>query len=367
MKRILFVALAATLLAAGCQKTEIINPKAGDAMTFSTGMSKLTKGSDADNPGDTNLQEQSFKVWAYCAYADANNKVSLGDVYDNMTAIDVTYAAGADGEDGTWGTTTDYYWPGTDKSLDFFAVSTGHVWDATQGLTATISNPGTTTNRTLVLNGYSVDADDPNDDLMVAEFVRQHQGMNGKEVSVHFKHSLAKVQFNFLTNATDENVVVNSLTVEGLKTAGTLTASESDQANIDVTTGRNTITLGWEVSDSDTGSTFTDDYDGALTLTSTSTAFATWLVLPQNIANKTVSINYTIGQGDKARNFDQIFALTRAAETDDNGNVVEGKEAFGSWDINQVVIYTINLSPNKIKFDPSVHDWATAKELEDQN
>ena len=38
MKRIFFVALAATLLAASCQKTEIINPAGGNVMTFSTNM-----------------------------------------------------------------------------------------------------------------------------------------------------------------------------------------------------------------------------------------------------------------------------------------------------------------------------------------
>lgn len=74
MKRILFVALSATLLAAGCQKTEIINPVNSNVMTFSTNMSKLTKAGqqDAEKTGEVNLQEQNFRVWAYCAYEDQN-------------------------------------------------------------------------------------------------------------------------------------------------------------------------------------------------------------------------------------------------------------------------------------------------------
>ena len=36
MKKFFFVALAATLLAAGCQKTEVINPVGGRSMSFTT-------------------------------------------------------------------------------------------------------------------------------------------------------------------------------------------------------------------------------------------------------------------------------------------------------------------------------------------
>ena len=43
MKKIFFVALAATLLAASCQKTEVINPVGGPVMSFNTGMGKITK------------------------------------------------------------------------------------------------------------------------------------------------------------------------------------------------------------------------------------------------------------------------------------------------------------------------------------
>ena len=43
MKKILFLAASAILLAAGCQKTEVLNQAIGDPMTFSTGMGKLTK------------------------------------------------------------------------------------------------------------------------------------------------------------------------------------------------------------------------------------------------------------------------------------------------------------------------------------
>jgi amino acid transporter len=56
MKKIFYVALSATLLAAGCQKTEVLNPVGEPTMTFTTGMGKLTKAvgtADAEAAGLT--------------------------------------------------------------------------------------------------------------------------------------------------------------------------------------------------------------------------------------------------------------------------------------------------------------------------
>ena len=374
MKKILFVAISATLLAAGCQKTEIINQVPGEALTFSTHMGKLTKASDAESTGEVNLYEQDFKVWAFKAYADAVNGDKLGQVYDNMTAIDVTSTDGVE-----WGTELDYYWPGVEKELDFFAVSTGATWAAPEatdengatipavaGISVDIEGEGEAAgSRKLTVNDYVVNHDYPNDDLMVAEFVRQHQGMNEKNVKLHFKHALAKVQFKFLTTAPAEDVVnVNSLAVAGLKTSGTLAVSETATGYED-NTGRVEVELEWTPEDAT--AEFTDDKDGAITLTAEAAEFATWLVLPQDITGKTVAINYTIN----GRTFDQVFALTREAVTevtDDAGNVTTpGKAAFTSWDINQVVTYTINLTPNRITFKPSVEDWAEETPQTDVN
>lgn len=372
MKKILFVATAATLLAAGCQKTEVINPVSptGEpAMSFSTGMSKLTKAPDAENGGELNLQEQNFKVWAFCAYEDAINSVEYGNVYDGISAIDVTY--NKEGEmAGKWTTGTEYYWPGTAKSLDFFAVSTSNTWEVkdgatvtTEGHSAVITNPGIQTIgadvRSLTLNNYVVDNTDPNDDLMVAEFVRQDQSMNDKNVKLHFKHALAKVQFKFLTNATATDVVsVNSLKVTGLKTTGNLTVTETaENYGTDDNTGRVKVALAWTPDDAVTAE-FTDDNGGSLQLTGEAQEYATWLVLPQNISAKTVEINYTIN----SRTFDQTFALTRGEDT-----TTDNEDDFVEWGINQVITYTVNLSPNKITFTPSVEDWAAETPQTDVN
>ncbi len=88
MKKIFFVAISVTLLAAGCQKTEIINHVGGDVMSFSTGMGKLTKAdgtaADADKNGMANLKAQDFRVWASYVEADAQTGAAANTFYDGM-------------------------------------------------------------------------------------------------------------------------------------------------------------------------------------------------------------------------------------------------------------------------------------------
>ena len=103
MKKIFFVAIAATLLAAGCQKTEVINQYVGDSMTFSAGMGKLTKVDDPALTDTPELQQQGFKTWVYAAYADPVNGIAVGNVHDKMSGIDVTYKGGA------WCTSEEYF------------------------------------------------------------------------------------------------------------------------------------------------------------------------------------------------------------------------------------------------------------------
>ena len=367
MKKILFLAISATLLAAGCQKTEVLN-RLGDSMTFTTEMSKLTKADsdldlpDAEGTGVGNLQAQNFKVWAYAAYNDSNNGITAGAVYDGMSALDVTY-------DTSWSTEKEYYWPGTDKSLDFFAVST-EKWSVATAPEVVISGQGQTdlSTRKLEYQNYSVDSADPNDDLMVAEFVRQDQSQNSKKVNLHFKHALAKVTFKFKTLPDDEDpatpepptVIVKSLIVKGLKTTGTLTVTPATtQSQADETTTadltRTPVKLAWNTESSATDD-FSDDYstsyhfpegtentdndDDAMLLTSTAQPFTTWLVMPQTIASKQVEVKYVINK----REFTTIFDLTN-----------EG--AVPEWAINQAITYTVTLAPNVISFNPTVEDW----------
>ena len=390
MKRIFFVALGATLLAAGCQKTEIINPVGGNVMTFSTNMSKLTKAGqqDAEKTGEVNLQEQNFRVWAYGAYEDQNTTATeLNNIYDGIENLDVTYTP-ANGEiPAAWGTAKEYFWPGVGKELKFFAVSDG------KASTASNVTIGTDIN-SLTVADFEVTPGAYNTDLMVADFVKQHQG--DKVVDLKFHHALSKVQFVFKTVATgDATVYVQDLVVRDLETKGTLNVApkpaetpENGEENGTQTQadGETTTYVGevtpvkftwalptsstslanfeddWTTAVADTDTDFPANIDGvaatetdkvAMKVTATGTdsqVFTTWLMLPQSIVGKKVEITYLINE----RKFTSIFPLETTS--------------LKAWEDNQYVKYTITLAPNVISFNPSVEEWKTpADNVEYQN
>lgn len=392
MKKVLLVALVATLIAVGCEKTEIINPQPEHGLTFSTNIGKLTKASDADNPGITNLQEQNFRVWAYAEYEDDNTTATEQyNIYDGIENLAVTYKAGTDGATGTWGTEKQYFWPGVDKSLTFFAVSAGKVLDSdndeflgTSGVKAdslTITKNENT--NSMVITNFNVKDQHYNRDLMVADGVTQHQG--DKVVDLKFHHTLSKVEFLFKTNKVENttdviNVWVQKVEVKDLATQGKLTATmtagtPSGEGTYQGT--QNKAEFNWALTDGKTAS-FTDDYvtayeeedfptkiDGkvvtpedkiAMKITSAGTPedpaqnFTTWLMLPQDITGKLVEITYLINE----RQFTSIFPLSTST--------------FTKWGVNQHIRYIVNLSPNLISFDATVDDWTTpSTDVEHQN
>ena len=100
MKKIFFLAISATLLAAGCQKTEIINqvnPVGEPSMAFAADMGKLTKA--AESTGMDNLKTQDFKLWAYYAQDDPSRGATVNQPYDGMVD-ELVFDTG-----DVWGTT----------------------------------------------------------------------------------------------------------------------------------------------------------------------------------------------------------------------------------------------------------------------
>lgn len=285
MKKILFAAFAASLLAAGCQKTEVYQPaNSGEKMTFSTEMKKITKadgdgttdeteepdnqgtttpttptGPYPDATGDHNLQAQGFNIWAYADYTEAStaNNVDSKGIFDGMENWYV-------GHNGTWSPNKEFYWPGKGKKLHFFAISGSKKNTPEQGsanlkpanYSVTIT-PCFTENTALNKTDktapemeitYTI-PDSADDDLMVADFVTQDQDSkknstaSSGRVDLNFHHTLSKVQFVFKTIASGPAVYVQKLTVTGLNNSGTLLvkaksngASTADETNVPVIT-----------------------------------------------------------------------------------------------------------------------------------
>lgn len=377
MKKILFAAFAATLLTAGCQKTEVILPEGpteGSLMSFSTEMSKLTKSSDledkadADADGMYNLRAQEFKVWAYCDYDDTNTDyIELDQIYDGMAGLDINYDRPADHKDtnedkGTWAPEKEYYWPSAGKHLRFFAVS--GVSTNNVAIELHRSDDKTTASPKLKINSYTVSNEDPNTDLMVADFIRKDKSVD-KRVTFNFRHALSKVQFQFKTEGSEADVYIQSLSVAGVKTVANLEVTENTES------GKESKPMIFTWGSPDNPLSFTDDCDvtnsgisaidienldgqadddTAIKLTNQAQEFATWLVIPQDIVTKDtngaitegykVEVIYVIG----TRQFKAVFPLYT--------------DTLERWAENQYTKYVVTITPNKISFNASSTDWA---------
>ena len=409
MKKIFSIALAATLLAAGCQKTEVIGTSTtGSKMTFSTEMKKITKagelptGPKANAIGDTNLHEQGFQVWAYADFDISNvenvDKTPSSNtylIYDGMAGMQLKYNK----ETQRWNTpdNKEYYWPGTDKELKFFAVSSNQVMTTT-GTDAKLAIDHGIGNNTdgpkITITDFQLGNNKADEDLMVADFRKQHQGQNERVVKLNFHHTLSKVEFKFRTSKINDvlpNVFVQNILVEDLYNKGTLevTPKEDDEENGNVSTyatdanDNATVTpvdLDWtklageadfsytwhsettdenfpsaeEIEYAETGTQYSKN---ALKLTESAEEFVTWLMIPNisettpnYLADKYVTITYVINK----RQFKAKFSL--AGQKTVNGENTTYQ--LPNWDINQYITYTITLAPNLITFNASSTDWS---------
>ena len=376
MKKIFFVAIAATLLAAGCQKTEVlnqVNPVDGSAMTFAPGMGKLTKA--ATNPSDAGLatlKEQGFHLWAYYVEKD-DSRVGAepNTIYDGMKNIAVTF-------ESEWSTNPIHFWPGKNKALKFFAVSADE--EISKGFYGTDDNPNiipdvTETSQNyggLTITSFTVKPEDPSSDLMVADYLEQDQDDDLK-VALNFRHALSKVEFWFKNEKApakeDETldpktqVWVQHVEVKEVANVGSLTVAKEPNTETGTrfswtTSGNaNFIAQYSEVQSEDdilkdSDYTSTNDADNYATVDKNSfklphdyTKYATWLVIPQNLTanNKTLQVEIVYVIGD--RQFVSKFPLAT--------------KTVNAWDPNQYIKYNINLSPNIIGFNPTVEEWVT--------
>jgi hypothetical protein len=221
---------------------------------------------------------------------------------------------------------------------------------------------------------------------------------------LNFRHTLSKVEFLFKTKtpAADEaplRVLVQSVVVEDLNNTGTLkvtsaypdterpgedeveadavvypvsfdwgttsgevdfsddyastyyawTWGEGESASneieliggekVKITTTENEGTKTNTVTDKD-GNEVTNFDQTALLLDDEAEVFTTWLMMPQSVEGKKVTVTYIIN----SRQFSSVFALDK--------NLTDKK-----WAVNQHIKYTVTLTPNVISFNPSVEEW----------
>ena len=406
MKKIFSIALVAILMTSGCQKTEIIAPSKGEAIIFSTEIQKITKSDavsdatqeeeDDEEPEETynkdkSLQDQGFYIWTYANFIpDDVSNVDEDKIYDDMDGLKFHYSG------GSWDLTPskEYYWPGTGKELKFFAISSKDT-QMKRGESGKVTinhgipsetGAGENVGPSITIANFEV-GPTASEDLMVADFLTQHQGE--RVVNLNFRHALSKIEFKFKTtpvNGQTSRVLVQAVEVANLNKKGTLTVTPKQSTSSSQNPIVNEVNFSWTSNTPDlftatsdksvpdfpsfTPVSNTPDYGTkALELASTEKTFVTWMMLPDtDLTDNMVTITYIIN----SRQFKAQFLLagkkTVTEQTNEDGET-EKVETYqiSSWVPNQYVTYTIDLSPNMITFDASSQEWAPHTDITDQN
>lgn len=238
MKKILYSAAIAAIMMTSCQKTDVLNV-VGDLVEFGTEVGKLTKAGEGEdqtgtvtNPYDAEkfatLKEQGFKVWVVSDFT--SDPHVAGEIYNSMNGLDVEY-------DTAWKYANGgkYMWPQAGQFLHFYTISSNDsTWltkikDQNMFLPAAASTSTSVTEVTMP--DYTVDPA-ANDDIMVANHIRQDKTI--KHVDPVFRHTMTKVEFNFVKGiptangaSTATTVILKGLETSALKDKGTLKVTYS--------------------------------------------------------------------------------------------------------------------------------------------
>lgn len=335
--KVILFAGAAVLALAACSKNEVVETN-DHAIGFSNYIPKTVTGrADATFVNGNDLVSgQEFVVYGYNQKA-ADFSTTLNPTF--MPGVQVTYKGGNTLEtagNNTYSPTR--YWPKDESNnkLAFYAyypVSSYIQPTVTEGLGKYV---------------VTVDTDpSKNVDFLVADLVKDqvYSSTNGT-VMLNFRHQLAKVQFLVNTNVTDENtkVTLKSLTVQKVKTTGTLTPAYGEY-----------FSTAWS------GQATPKDFpvyssDMSLDATAVIKDIAhTYLMVPQTLGDEVVAtVVYTYQTGN-----DEAVTNTVNVELND---IVSGDAAITSWEKNNYIVYTFTIGLQPIKFAATVSAWDAEKD-----
>lgn len=302
MKRFFILASAAIVALASCAKTEVVYKDAPEEIGFKAVTGVMTKAEQVTNLiGD---------MGAYAFVHDGNTPYFSNVKFTN--------------NGGFW--TGNQYWPFADK-LDFVVYS---PWANTTNYDANILT-------VIADNSSTTSIDDQTDYLYGANYFDNSGagfGNTTPSVSTPLRHALAKVTLHF----TGANVTVKSVTLKAPCLSGTYVVDYSDATPIaDWTTATTAADVVLSaISDAPLAPAVEDD---PLTIENEAAAAkiaeASIMVVPADDSN--IIISYQIDGSDTP--------LSTTIELN------------GTWGVGVHYIYNITISPNEIKFSPSVNSW----------
>lgn len=331
MKRFFFLAVAATMAFAACNKTEVVYPEGPQEISF-TAVSKVATKAPVD--GTTFSTGDNMDVVAY---------LSEGGTSAGTYFTETTFA-----KNGTnW--TGGKYWPLTPSTLNFLAVT-----NTGGGVTGHVANEFTTTaSAQSVASALTGNDDVSQTDLMFAAGHGNNTLGNYPVVSMVFKHALSWITFKVKngTTAGGPTITVNSITLNDVAANGTLTVTNPKYAATAAATGAEectteNLTASWTPGSTTTLKVLKSDsaYADALELTNGFVEFGKGvLVVPGNQTSFT--INYTVTDGGNSNTFNYTHTITGSPQP--------------TWDMAKKYTYNVTITLNEIQITPSITDWTT--------
>lgn len=329
MKRFFFLAVAATIAFAACNKTEVVYPDGPQEISF-TAVSKVA--TKAPVAGIGFLADDNMDVVAYLS----EGGTSAGTYFSKTTFS----------KNGTkW--TGGKYWPLTSSTLNFLAVT-----NKGGGVEGHVANEFTTTASAQSVASVLTGNDDVSQtDLMFAAGHGNNTPGNYPVISMTFKHALAWINFKVKNGtAGGPTITVNSITVNDVAANGTLTVTNPNYAALNTATGTGVcttenLTASWAPGSTTTLKVLKSDaaYADALTLTNAFAEFGNGvLVVPGDQSSFT--INYTVTYGGNSNTFDYTHTITGSPKP--------------TWDMAKKYTYNVTISLNEIQIDPEVDIWS---------
>lgn len=244
MKKILLVAMAATMFAACTQNEELENAGSNKEIKFNTAVMSTTRA--------TAIANADFKKFTLYAY---NGETAIIDGVEFTKPADAWINADA----------KKFYWPGTDQ-VDFWGYS----------VTTTVDIKYTAANKSF---DYTVKATaDAQEDVLVADNSKIGVGTNNGIASIPFIHALTRMSFKVVgDNAYTYNV-------------SNITVNATSTGTYDLATGK------WTAKTADAKVDYTLASPAAVAGTTPSDISSTLMMIPQKDA--TIKVEYTVTAGD---------------------------------------------------------------------
>lgn len=309
MKKLFFLAAAATIALSSCVKNDTVYTDAQTPMEFKAFNVASTKA-----PIEGPTFDQNISVFAVY-----NNS---GKAYFPETTFEKKEA-------GRWGGNPARYWP-TTGVMDFAAYSPAEAGTATATYgTATIDK----------ISVVCPDNDDQND-ILYGDLLNDVECPKTAPVAMQFHHALAQIVLKFKQGqaVADDTyqITVKKVVLNDVVLGGTLNITPAATSTIEWEPKNLAIAL--QVNTADL--TLTDDY-AANTLQG--------VLLVPNVQTK-VTIIYDITIGGQTNEVVQNVDLKDTA--------IDG----GNWLAGRKYIYNININLKEIEFNPTVDDWTLADE-----